>query len=274
MLNLESQMDIDEYHKFVNDGYFTIRRTDKFWSGSWSDMVIEQTLMRGIKVVDSLTGRGFTDSVLSKWTLAMPALHDMCEALEKYCDILFVSGKQHVDSRESRIERDDENVKRLEIWLSCHNPFPISDDIMFISTGVIGDEKINCHDSLEIDTKAMKDCVGDNFKDVKMKRANRICPLATVNSAIKVYGVLEPIDLLLLFQRICIAKKDDQQLFDYMECELAPFPLSLFNEAGMRKTTKSALYNMFEESRESLWILLIDYMSLTVNISCIVSFGI
>ena len=41
---------------FVEYGYFTIRRTDKLWSGVWSDMTIEQVLMRVMKASGGLTG--------------------------------------------------------------------------------------------------------------------------------------------------------------------------------------------------------------------------
>lgn len=49
-----------------------------------------------------------------------------------------------------------------------------------------------------------------------------------------------------------IAKKDDAELLQYLEYELAPFSLALFNEAGMRKTKKSALYDIFKESRKNV----------------------
>lgn len=40
MLSLEDKMDPDEYQKFTTGDYFTICRTDKFWSGIWLDMTI------------------------------------------------------------------------------------------------------------------------------------------------------------------------------------------------------------------------------------------
>lgn len=49
MEDLPNKMNSDEYNKFVTSGYFTMRRTDRFWSGVWSDMVIETTLMRSFK---------------------------------------------------------------------------------------------------------------------------------------------------------------------------------------------------------------------------------
>ena len=29
------------YHNFIENGYHTIQRTNTFWSGSWSDLIIE-----------------------------------------------------------------------------------------------------------------------------------------------------------------------------------------------------------------------------------------
>ena len=58
MLNLKSKMDPTDYEKFVTYGYFTIRRSEKFWSGIWSDMSIEQTLMRTMKCTSGLPYTG------------------------------------------------------------------------------------------------------------------------------------------------------------------------------------------------------------------------
>ena len=44
---------------------------------------------------------------------------------------------------------------------------------------------------------------------------------------------------------MCIAKKCQEDLKDFLSYELAPYPMSLFNEDGMRKGTKSALYSAF-----------------------------
>ena len=37
------------YLKKITEGYHAVRRSDRFWSGLWSDLVIEQNLMRFIK---------------------------------------------------------------------------------------------------------------------------------------------------------------------------------------------------------------------------------
>lgn len=84
MEELPNHLSTSEFSKFVKDGYFTIRRAHEFWSGTWSDMAIEQNLMRAMKVKGGLThGRGFTDSVLAQWILSGPGCVKLCDALEK-----------------------------------------------------------------------------------------------------------------------------------------------------------------------------------------------
>lgn len=39
---------------------------------------------------------------------------------------------------------------------------------------------------------------------------------------------------------------------NFLKFELAPFPLSIFNEAGIRKTQKSILYDNFSPLQESI----------------------
>jgi len=53
MVELKGNMDRYEFKLFV-DGYFTIRRKDTAWSGVATDMVIEQTLMKSMKVAGGL----------------------------------------------------------------------------------------------------------------------------------------------------------------------------------------------------------------------------
>ncbi|GBM97596.1 hypothetical protein AVEN_141930-1 [Araneus ventricosus] len=49
MQDSESTMGAEEYDKFTTQGSFTIRRTFKFWSGTWRDITIEQSLMKNMK---------------------------------------------------------------------------------------------------------------------------------------------------------------------------------------------------------------------------------
>ena len=63
MREIKNKMNIFEYEIFVNDGFFTIKRSNKFWPGIWSDMTIEQVLMKSMKSQGGLThGRGIINS--------------------------------------------------------------------------------------------------------------------------------------------------------------------------------------------------------------------
>lgn len=81
MKELKSKLTTLDYERFVTNEYFTIRRSDKFWSGIWSDMTIEQTLMRSMKSNGGLTtyGRGITDSTMAKWISSMTTMIDISQ---------------------------------------------------------------------------------------------------------------------------------------------------------------------------------------------------
>jgi len=54
------------YDVFVKNGFNSVRRSDRYWSGLSPDLVTEQTLMRTIKGRSGWTrGRGLTASVRS-----------------------------------------------------------------------------------------------------------------------------------------------------------------------------------------------------------------
>ena len=56
-------------------------------------------------------------------------------------------------------------------------------------------------------------------------------------------------DPLHLFHRITLLNKGKEGLKEILEYECTFYPLSLFDEKGMRKTTKSDLYSIFEKTK-------------------------
>lgn len=55
-----------------------------------------------------------------------------------------------------------------------------------------------------------------------------------------------------VFRRISISKETYKDLKLYLEYELAPFPLALFSEGGITKSTKSALYTLFNTTTKDV----------------------
>ena len=63
MEQLENDLSPPDLEKYTTGGYFTIRRSHKFCSVIWTDMTIEQVVMKRFKSRAGCTrGRGITDS--------------------------------------------------------------------------------------------------------------------------------------------------------------------------------------------------------------------
>jgi hypothetical protein len=76
-LYLQQMLELDTkfpwvYECFAVHGYHTVRRNDRYWAGLWTDLIIEQVMMRSLKSRGGLTrGRGVTESVRVMWINSM-----------------------------------------------------------------------------------------------------------------------------------------------------------------------------------------------------------
>lgn len=208
------------------------RRASIFWSGVFSDMVIEQDLMRVLKVDGGMVGRAITENTLARWTLTIPYTNDICKEIEKFCGIHFSTSAQHIDVTDARMKKDNADMLQMFEWFKEHNPFPKNPFVTSISTGITGGDNINCYDCYEIGRKSVEEMVGKTFSTVKMSRSKRVIPLSAMSSSIKNKdNIVVPIDPNLLFQRMNVIKNNDKELKDYLQYELAPYPMSIFNES-------------------------------------------
>ncbi|XP_054259405.1 uncharacterized protein LOC128984141 [Macrosteles quadrilineatus] len=227
--------------KFTSGSAFTVRRSNKMWCGTFTDQTIEQSLMRSMKVEGGLTrSRDLSDSVAFRWLQGHTAMAHITEVVEDFCVVKFGTSEQHTDSRESRVQRDNADAKKLLEWMESHDPFP--DNNQIISTGIVGDERVNCHRTRELGQEGVERIVGLNFKTVKFKRHDRVNPLSVMHSGIKVHDKVVIIDPTTLYRRMTIAKQSEDELKEFLKYELSPYPTSLFQEGSMRKGTKSKLY--------------------------------
>lgn len=62
------------------------------------------------------------------------------------------------------------------------------------------------------------------FSELKLTRKNRALPLSSVTLSMKIHNETITVDPMLLFQRISICKKSDEDLVEFLKYELAPFP--------------------------------------------------
>ncbi|GBO22427.1 hypothetical protein AVEN_261980-1 [Araneus ventricosus] len=125
-------------------------------------------------------------------------LQNICFEIEKFCDVKLTSS-EHVDTRPSRISRDNKYVAKLSQWLSEHNPFPKIDVIMSIASVIVGGNEVNCHLSEEIGRDMISKMMGKKFENVKFKRKGKVVTLASINSSVKICNISIVVDPHILF---------------------------------------------------------------------------
>ncbi|CAH1099224.1 unnamed protein product [Psylliodes chrysocephalus] len=207
-------------------------------------MVIEQSMVKAMKTDGGIArGRSTKESVISKWVYSMHAMNTVCERLEDLANVRMDTTEQHVDASDLRVKKDTKDIRKLLERFSTHDPFPEVDKIIYISSGVVGE--INCYKARVVGLNSMTKLTGLTFNNIKLKRADKVVPLLAMSSIIKVHDEKVPIDPVLLFQRMSITAAFQDEIEKYFKYELAPYPLSLFDEIGIRKTQKSAIYDCF-----------------------------
>jgi hypothetical protein len=102
------------YEQLAVKRLFTVRRSDRYWAGLWTDLSIEQVLVKSSKSCGGLTrGRGMTDSVR---TLCMYSMHK-CAAVHNA--MTYVTGlshrtsEQHVEIGSSLCHRDEHDLHNV-----------------------------------------------------------------------------------------------------------------------------------------------------------------
>ncbi|GBM34396.1 hypothetical protein AVEN_124090-1 [Araneus ventricosus] len=176
----------------------------------------------------------------------MHAMNTVCERLGDLGNVKMDTTDKHVNASDSLVKRDTEDIKKLLEGFLLHVPFPVVKKIISIASGVVGDEKINCHNAREVGITSITRMFGQTFNNIKLNRVDKVLPLLTISRAIKVHDEKVPIDPVLLFQRMSITKSFEDEFQAFFKYELALYPLSLFYAIGMRKTQKSAIYDCFQ----------------------------
>ena len=118
------EKDHPEVYQHFQNGLHVIRRSERYWAGLSTDLVIEQVLMRSMKTSGGLTrGRGMTEQQRVIWSLAMPACAEVNRAMQELTGALFNSGEQNKDMTQARQVCDWKDTQVLLCFLYESNPF-------------------------------------------------------------------------------------------------------------------------------------------------------
>ena len=90
-----------------------IRRSDRYWAGLSSDLVIEQVLMRSMKTNGGLTrGRGMGEQQRLVWLLSMPACAEVNRTMQELTGVSYDSGEQNKEMTQARLTRDWKDTQK------------------------------------------------------------------------------------------------------------------------------------------------------------------
>ncbi|XP_045211013.2 uncharacterized protein LOC123562441 [Mercenaria mercenaria] len=232
-----------EVHEAFVSGFHSVRRTDKFWAGLSTDLIIEQVLMRSLKTTGGLTrGRGISENQRTLWLMSMPAKAEVNNAM---LDLLGMNNPNdgHKEIRKSRIDKDAKDTSTIMSFLKERDPFNSSDlSLRNIETGLTAGSKVTADQANDIGNSIIQRMMGKPLNDFSFQRSWQAVTLSEKTS-ITLSGENINIDTQLLFQRLITAAgrlvDDTQGLFTY---ELCSVPSSLFDNTGMpRQPTKSLL---------------------------------
>ena len=246
MQGLEKKMCASDYNNFTKNGYWTCRRTAKFFAGIATDQTIEQTLMKQLHVGGGAFKTSCNESNVGKFVQAKLDSADMTEHLEEFCGVNFNSSDQHADTSDARIKRDAADVRLIINFFTENNPFPHDKDLISLSSGIVADENVNSHRAFEVGVETRNKYDGCNSLELSLSKLNNVKSILWMESKLKVFGSEIAIDPHAMFQRIGIMRSSDEDLSKYFHYELATYPVALFDKDGMRESEKSKLYELLE----------------------------
>ena len=161
------------YQHFMK-GLHVIRRSDRFWAGLSTDLVIEQSFMRSLKSVGGLTrGRGLTEIQRSIWTLSRPSTSELNAAMQKLCGTQFETSEQHKESTPSMQKRDEKDTVTVTDFLKERNPIKGGEQLRSISSGVISKDG-NPDKAKEIGEAIVSKLPGLKVNEVTFRRKDTV----------------------------------------------------------------------------------------------------
>ena len=137
----------DAHRKFL-EGYH-VRRSNRFWAGLSTDLIIEQVLMRSTKT----GGKGMTENQRLVWVLSMPVCVSINETMQKFIGVSYETSDQHKDVSAARQARDVSDTVDLIDYLNERDPFVQNDSLFNIANGMTAQERVNVEKAREIGVK-------------------------------------------------------------------------------------------------------------------------
>ena len=268
MLQLENSH--PDVYEFFTRGHHVIRRSDRFWAGLSTDLIIEQVLMRSLKSKSGLTrGTRMGERERPVWLLSMPACAEISAAMHFVTDTAFTTSEQHAQHKDvgkSRQERDHRDTLLILKYLQDRSPFSGDAVLRSLSSGRTADADVNADKARRVGEDILNNMIGQNASDITFKRRDQAVTLALKTNS-KASDDIVYVDSTLLFQRLLkVAEVTPDMLQNAFAFELSNVPASLFDSTGLpRRPNKAALANYIWSTREQVDLELPDQVSFVID---------
>ena len=237
-------------HQQFQGGSHAVRRSERYWAGLWSDLTIEQTLMRSIKSRGGLTrGRGFDENVHHLWVSSISYTAAVHNAMTDLSGVRTATSEQHLGLGFKRRLSDYEDMVKFFKWFECRNPFAFDDSHLHsLSTGAVSDiakDDTNCENAEALGLSIQQSLDNCNFLEAKIKKKDQLRSLSDLTRRVKIDDRNSiRLDSTRLFIRLAAIAQREEDVEEYFKYELTQQPQALFRGDLMRKATKSSLRNV------------------------------
>ncbi len=233
--------DFPEVYAHFEKGHHVLRRSDRFWAGLSTDLVIEQSLMRSLKTSGGLSrGRGFTEAQRLTWLMSRPVCLSVNSAMQELESVTYVSSEQHKEASRPRVKRDGEDVELILTFLRERSPFDGTIPLRNIATGLVASDSVNCYNARNVGIDILNKMKGKSVVEYTFRKKDRVVNMN--RNTIKVANSDINIDPQLLFQRFASCSINDENIQEVFSHELCAYPASLFEAKDvLREPDKPAL---------------------------------
>jgi hypothetical protein len=160
----------DLYQCFLQ-GLHVVRRNERYWGGSSTDLIIESTLNRDFKETAGPTrGSGVTEDIRNVWLASRPDCAQVNNCMQTLTGQFRKTSEQNKDVSSSRQKRDWSDLKLLLQVLQNANPFHIKEGLVNICNDVHASEKVDVDNCRQIGLKAIKEMDEKQVSSYTFKR--------------------------------------------------------------------------------------------------------
>lgn len=128
-----------------------MRRLDRYWVGLFIDFIIEQVLMRSVKLLgELLRGCGLLENQRLQWLFFMFVCVEVINVINEFIGVVYIISEQYKEVGNFRMERDKKDIVSMLRFVKERDFFGEFLLLRNIEIGVIVDSKVNVDSVKEV----------------------------------------------------------------------------------------------------------------------------